>query len=106
MSSGQFHQHAYTQFLPARMFCRSTYFLPTVLCPTLPVPSTRSYNQLLRSLPCANNIIINLQAAHRTFVKLAQGFNVLQAAFMPADSKVQKDTVDFTIFLLFWDLRS
>jgi len=43
----QFHQHTYKQLLQAQMLWRSTSIFPTILRPTLPMHSTRSYSQLL-----------------------------------------------------------
>jgi len=73
----------------------STSISTTILCPTLPVHSTRSYTQLLHftftcSMLCARKISINL------LVQLAPGvnfINILRTAFMLVDPKSVKNTV-------------
>jgi len=52
---------------------------------------------------------LSVKAGHKMLVKSTPGIhftNVLQAAFAPKDTKVQKDTDDLTVFLHLWDLHA
>ena len=53
VTSGQFHQHAYMQFLHMQMLWRSITISPAKLFPTLRVHLDISYTQFLLCMLCA-----------------------------------------------------